>query len=45
MPDEPKHIGTSDARAGSTPHVTRHVLTWGTALVVVLFIIIYFVFR
>jgi hypothetical protein len=45
MSADPEHIRTNDARAGTTPHVTRHVLVWGTALVVILFIVIIFVFR
>jgi hypothetical protein len=40
MPQEPKHVSTNDARAGTTPHVGRYVLAWGTGLVVILFIII-----
>jgi len=45
MSEEPEHIGTNDARAGTTPNIARHVLVWGTALVVILFVIIIFVFR
>jgi hypothetical protein len=36
---------TTEARAGSTPHVTRYVLTIGLILVVVIFAIIVLVGR
>jgi hypothetical protein len=36
---------TTEARAGSTPHVTRYVLTVGLILVVVIFAIIVLVGR
>ena len=35
----------TEARAGSTPGVTRNVLFWGTALVVIIFIVIVLVGR
>ena len=41
--DEEAHIGTTEARAGATPHVTRYVLGWGIGLVIVAFFIIYFI--
>ena len=40
-----QHIGTTDARAGSTPHMTRYILGWGLALVVLAFVILLFVWR
>ena len=41
MADEtPEHVTTTEARAGSTPHVTRYVLFVGTGLVIVAFAII-----
>ena len=41
MADEPtEHVTTTEARAGATPHVARHVLVVGTGLVIVLFAII-----
>ena len=41
MSDErPEQLTTTQARAGSTPHMTRYVLGVGLALVVVLFAII-----
>jgi hypothetical protein len=44
MRDEPtQHVTTTEARAGSTPHVTRVVLGAGLVLVVVLFAIIFLV--
>jgi hypothetical protein len=36
---------TTEARAGSTPHMTRYVLVIGTLLVVVLFAVIVLVGR
>jgi hypothetical protein len=36
---------TTEARAGSTPHMTRYVLTIGLILVIVLFAIIVLVGR
>jgi len=35
--DEPQHIGTQDARAGSTPHMARPILGWSLALIVIIF--------
>ena len=40
MDDEPEHISTTDARAGSTPHMTRYILGWGLALVILAFIVV-----
>ena len=45
MSDEPEHISTNDARAGSTPHMTRYILGWGLALVIVAFVILLFIWR
>ena len=42
---EPDHISTTDARAGSRPHMTRYILGWGLALVIVAFAILLFVWR
>ena len=42
---EPEHINTNDARAGSTPHMTRYILGWGLALVIVAFVIVLFIWR
>jgi hypothetical protein len=44
-PDRPIVETTTEARAGSTPGVTRNVLIIGTILVIVLFVIIYLVER
>ena len=41
---EPDHISTNDARAGSTPHMTRYILGWGLGLVVVAFAILILLF-
>jgi len=43
--NEPEHITTTDARAGSTPHMTRYILGWGLGLVIVAFVIVLFVWR
>ena len=43
--DTPEHLTTTEARAGSTPGVTRNVLAYGLILVVILFAIILFVAR
>ena len=42
---EPEHISTNAARAGSTPHMTRYILGWGLALVVVAFVILLLIWR
>lgn len=36
-PDEPIYVSKEDARAGSTPHVTRYVLPISLVLVIVIF--------
>jgi hypothetical protein len=44
--EQPRVIETTtEARAGSTPHVTRYVLTIGLVLVVVIFALIVLVGR
>ena len=43
MTDPQEHVTTTEARGGSTPHMTRYVLVIGTTLVIVLFAIILFV--
>jgi len=35
-----QHISTTDARAGSTPHMTRYILSFGLLLVIAAFIAI-----
>jgi hypothetical protein len=42
---EPDHISTDDARAGSTPHMTRYILGWGLLLVILLFVALLFVWQ
>jgi len=37
---EPDHISTNQARAGSTPRMTRYILGWGLGLVIIAFILI-----
>jgi hypothetical protein len=41
--EKPIHVEAVEARAGSTPHVTRYVLGVGLALVIIAFIIILYV--
>jgi hypothetical protein len=44
MPDQqPEHVTTTEARAGSTPHMTRYVLGIGLLLVIVIFALILFI--
>ena len=43
--DEPITLTTTQARQGATPHVTRYVLSWGLALVILAFGVIYFLQR
>jgi Flp pilus assembly protein TadB len=40
MSDQREHISTTDARAGSTPHMTRYILIFGLILVIAAFIAI-----
>ena len=43
MTDGPQeHVTTTEARAGSTPHMTRYVLGIGLVLVIVIFAVILF---
>ena len=45
MSDErPEQLTTTEARAGSTPHMTRYVLGVGLALVVVVFALIFLIY-
>ena len=37
-----EHVTTTEARSGSTPHMTRYVLGIGLVLVIVLFAVILF---
>lgn len=40
MAEPTEHVTTTEARAGSTPHMTRYVLGIGLALVIVIFAVI-----
>jgi hypothetical protein len=40
MTEGPDHISKTEARQGTTPHMTRYVLVFGTGLVILLFAII-----
>jgi len=45
MDREPDHLSTTEARAGTTPHMTRYILGWGLGLVIVIFLVLVFVLR
>ncbi|HEV2748382.1 MAG TPA: hypothetical protein VGW34_13925 [Allosphingosinicella sp.] len=45
MDESERHIGKTEARAGTTPHMTRYILSVSIILVVVLFALILFVWR
>ena len=45
MDDGTEHVTKTEARAGTTPHVTRYVLGIGLVLVVVIFAVLLFVAR
>lgn len=34
------HVSTEEARSGATPHMTRYILGWGLALVIIAFVIL-----
>ena len=40
MVQGPERVTKTEARAGTTPHVARYVLIWGTLLTIVAFAII-----
>ncbi len=40
MDDSPEHLNKTEARGGTTPHVTRYVLIFGLLLVLAAFITI-----
>jgi hypothetical protein len=45
MPEDPqKTVTKTEARQGVTPHVVRHVLTWGLGGAIVALAIAYLVF-
>jgi len=37
MNDGPEHVTKTEARAGTTPHMTRYILVWGLGLTIVAF--------
>ena len=45
MDERETHIGTTEARAGTTPHMTRYILPISLVLVVILFALILFAWR
>jgi hypothetical protein len=42
--EDPIQMSGQDARSGSTPHMTRYVLGFGLALVIIAFVAIYFLY-
>ncbi|MDT9598066.1 hypothetical protein [Sphingosinicella rhizophila] len=40
MDDSEKHIDTTRARAGATPHMTRYILPISLALVAIIFVLL-----
>ena len=45
MDQDPQHRTTTEARAGTTPHMTRYVLVWGLGLVIAIFLLLLFIWR
>jgi hypothetical protein len=45
MDDGEKHIDTTRARAGATPHMTRYILPISLVLVIGIFLILLLVWR
>ena len=45
MDEDGQHVTKTEARAGTTPHMTRYILPISTGLLVILFAIILFVWR
>ena len=45
MDDSEQHVGKTEARGGTTPHMTRYILPISTLLVVILFALILFAWR
>jgi hypothetical protein len=45
MVEPDSHLNKTEARAGTTPHVARYVLIFGTGITIVAFAIILLIFR
>ena len=45
MGDGEKHLSKTEARAGTTPHMTRYILPISLVMVVIIFALILFVWR
>jgi hypothetical protein len=43
--DDPTHVTKTEARAGTTPHMTRYILPISLGLVVVIFAVLLLVWR
>jgi hypothetical protein len=45
MDDREVHVSSTEARQGTTPHMTRYILPISLGLVVILFALLLFVWR
>ena len=45
MDEREQHIGKTEARQGTTPHMTRYILSISIVLIVILFALIVLVWR
>ena len=45
MDEGERHLGKTEARAGTTPHMTRYILPISILLVVIVFALILFAWR
>lgn len=45
MDDREEHLTTTEARQGTTPHMTRYILPISLGLVVIVFALLLFVWR
>ncbi len=41
-PNDPPHLSAEEARAGSTPHMTRYILPISLALIIIIFAVMVF---
>ena len=43
--DDETHVTKTEARAGTTPHMTRYILPISTGLVIIIFALLLFLWR
>jgi hypothetical protein len=43
--DDPTHLSKTEARGGTTPHMTRYILPISGGLVIIIFALLLFVWR